>query len=185
MEIHHHNYYDIEILLLLVPPPQIIRHQPIGTYGIAFDLLTRRMTDPPPDGWGLRSRGNIYNQIARLLNIYGYNHVQGSTYQMNFTLAVLTWFDMYSLLFLVEPLGLFSSVVGAIQMYYIPWYIPEMIATDDIQLGGRNAPILLAPTPRNLVPVNVPGLPMNMAPFPLPMYVADTPQANDPQNWLQ
>jgi hypothetical protein len=98
------------------------------------------------------------------------------------TLAATTWSDMYSLRAL-PPLGIFPSVVNAVQSFHIP--ILAMIATNNIRLGGQFSPLLLAPTPIGLVPQNVLHMPLEAPPHPLPPGVRATAEAAYGPNWAQ
>lgn len=111
-----------------------------------------------------------------------YHRRQGSVYQHDDISAGATWVSMYNLCN-VEPLGIFPSVVTAVQMYHVVF--PVMIATDAIRLGGNHTPAALAPTPRGLFPDNMqPALiPLLHPPNPLPRNVSYSPAAQHGPNW--
>jgi len=148
------------------PPPPVLPLAmllvlaPVDRWGITFDLRTSVMQQPPPNGWGVR-RGTIYTRIARRLSQSGYAHVQGSVYnhQQNSGLAVFQ--DMCNLRS-IEPIGIFSTAVTAIEMFRIPHQ--TMIATDPMRLGGQFAPHLFGTTPTNLVPNNIASVPHPLDP---------------------
>jgi hypothetical protein len=81
----------------------------------------------------------------------------------------------------VEPLGIFPSVLKAIQMFHIP--LPIMITSEPMMLGGEYSPLLLAPTPLNLVPPAVPTAPLLHAPNPLPRDVEANADSQFGPNW--
>ena len=110
-----------------------------------------------------------------------YQHSQGSVYQRPNTTAPATWLDVTDLRSIL-PLGVFSSVLKSIQLFYIPH--PAMILTNNMILGGALSPLLIGPTPAGLVPPWVPAQPMIAAPNPLPRYVRNTANANQGINWV-
>jgi hypothetical protein len=83
----------------------------------------------------------------------------------------------------IEPLGIFPTVLGALQMFYIP--TPIMIVSDQVRLGGAFSPVPVAPTPIDLNPAFVAVVPLLHAPNPLPIGVRDTPEAQHGPNWAQ
>jgi hypothetical protein len=111
---------------------------------------------------------------------HDFTRVQGSVYQREDTLPAIAWVAMLSLR-AVEPLGVFSSVVKAVQMFHIP--LPIMIASEPIKLGGMYCPQLVSPTPLNLVPPGVPTAPLPHAPNPLPRDVAHNADSQLGANW--
>jgi hypothetical protein len=113
---------------------------------------------------------------------HGYVHPEGSVYQILNTLAIFTWQDMMDLR-AIPPLGIFPSVIKAIQMFFIN--IPAMIAMVGIHLGGAYSPLLFGPTPINLIPPNVPFVQMAIAPNPLPVNIVPNAAANHGPNWGQ
>jgi hypothetical protein len=121
--------------------------------------------------------------MKNLLLDRGYDHPQGSVYQHPANLAVGSWGDMYDLR-LITPFGVFASIIKHLEMFYIPLHIPEMIATNNVRLGGIHSPNLLGPTPAALVPHNVPAAVMFVAPFPLPPHVAPSAASNNAANWM-
>ena len=42
-------------------------NQPVGVYGVSFDLHTHAIEDDLPAGWGLNSRGRTFNRVSFLL----------------------------------------------------------------------------------------------------------------------
>jgi len=167
--------------ILVVPPPNVFFVQPMGTYGISFDLTTRSIRDDLPDGWNFSSTAPVYIRIRDLLQTRGYVHPQGSVYQRLNTLAGATWLDMMAMR-AIAPIGLLPSVLKAIQMFHIAQ--PIMVSTNQMILGGAYSPQLLGPTPTNLVPANVAAVHMNAAPNPLPLNVRNSPNANQGNNWV-
>jgi hypothetical protein len=81
----------------------------------------------------------------------------------------------------IQPLGIFPSVVKAIQMYHI--YVPVMIVKENIQLGGAFSPTLFGPTPIGLVPANVDAVAMVQPPDPFPAYVRVDVNSQHGPNW--
>jgi hypothetical protein len=90
------------------------------------------------------------------------------------------WTSMMNLRRL-QPLGIFPSVIKAIQMYHIN--VPTMIVTENIQLGGAYSPTLFGPTPIGLVPANVDAVEMVQPPDPFPIYVRVDVNSRHGPNW--
>jgi virulence-associated protein VapD len=124
--------------------------------------------------------GGVYTRIGKCLVARQYTRVQGSVYQRENTMAPAAWSHMLALRGLA-PLGIFATAAKAVQMFHIP--LPIMIVTDSIRLGGAYSPLLIGPTPLNLVPPGVPAVPLVQAPNPLPTGVADNAASRHGPHW--
>lgn len=60
----------------------------------------------------------------------------------------------------IDPLGIISAVLSRMQMFYIP-FPADMIATNNMCLGGIHCPLPLSPVPMQLIPPHVPALPVS------------------------
>jgi len=157
---------------------------PFGIYGVSFDLRTRRMRDPLPNGWEMRNGyTNVYRRIRTFFESRLYVHAQSSVYQrlVPGTTALMVWHDMWDLR-AIAPVGIVPSVIGELQMFHINH--PAMVVTDEMRLGGQHAPYAFGPTPVGLFP---PGLnhvqPGAAPPAPWPVGVVHSATSNDPSNW--
>ncbi|KAF8336209.1 hypothetical protein F5887DRAFT_577351 [Amanita rubescens] len=83
--------------VLLLPPPPELFFLPQGTYGISFDLSTRSILDPLPNGWGFRNTSPVYRRIRDALENADFDHPQRSVYQQDHTFAMNAWGDMLHL----------------------------------------------------------------------------------------
>jgi len=151
---------NVQPVPAVLPPAMLLVLNPVDHWGITFDLRTRVMQEPPPDGWGVR-RGTIYTRIARQLLRAGYIHVQYSVYNHPQNSGLAVFHDMCELRS-IEPLGIFSTALTAIEMFRIE--DQTMIATDLLRLGGQFSPHLFGTTPTNLIPNNIPSVPHPLDP---------------------
>lgn len=83
--------------------------------------------------------------------------------------------------------GMFASCVKRLEMFHIP-HPQRLILDQAIRLGGILSQRLLGPTPANLIPANVPRMPVpNNWPVAqgdrLPVGVRPLPGAFQNQNW--
>lgn len=83
--------------------------------------------------------------------------------------------------------GMFASCVRKLQMFHVP-HPNRLILDHDIRLGGVLSPMLLGPTPAQLIPPGVPrmAVPNNWPMNPtdrLPVGVRRLPGAVLNQNW--
>ncbi|KAJ3564730.1 hypothetical protein NP233_g8101 [Leucocoprinus birnbaumii] len=165
--------------LVAIAPPWVLLHQPVGTWGISFDLDTRKISRDLPHGWGAHP-STIYHRTKAYLPSFGFIHAQGSVYQRPATTAFATWNVMFGLRH-IRPYGIFPSVVKKLQMFSI--VTPAMIVTDVIRLGGVASPVALGPTPIGLFPPGMLVHPMPAPPIPLPSGTRPTPNAQTGLNW--
>jgi hypothetical protein len=107
-----------------------------------------------------------------------YTHSQYSVYQHQGIVAATVWDDMMDLQSL-EPLGVFPSVVRAVQLFHI-WHVVA-IGTGDISISGQYSPLLIGPTPAGLILPMVPGVALQAPPHP--RYVSQMPNTLQGQNW--
>lgn len=188
-------------------PPLAIFVQPIGIWGISYDLYTNPIEESPPDGWGIRRSANssffcrsicpeliviigrIYERLVKYLVSNGFHPSQYSSYNIDNATPFMVWQIMLSLRQL-KPLGVFPSVVKGCNMFRIP--VEQFIVDDDVRLGGVFSPNLLAMTPRALATsLGVPGVPLPANypnPMPdvmLPVNVAANNASRNPANWCE
>ncbi|KAI0259053.1 hypothetical protein BC834DRAFT_834230 [Gloeopeniophorella convolvens] len=151
--------------------------QPVGTYGISYDIFTRVTEDPVPNGWDA-PRSATYRAIISSLRDRGFTRHQYSDYRRPNTSAVQAWLAMLGLRF-IEPLGKFASTLKGIKSHYID----DMMVMDQtyaIVFGGPMSRALLGPTPRNIV---VRAQEQNGAAAPLFDLDVHAPQVGAGQRW--
>ncbi|KAF5351074.1 hypothetical protein D9756_008155 [Leucocoprinus leucothites] len=169
--------------VVLMPPPQQILQLPRGVCGISYDLSTSAIRRNHPDELGA-SPGTMSTRVSRSLNAMDLDRVQHSVYQSSDTTAGNMWSAMYALR-LIEPRGVFPTVVTAIQMYHMD--LPDMfIATDSIRLRAVADPHAISPIPRNLFPPNRVPVPLaqpDLPLHPLPKGTRDNASSRNKQNW--
>ncbi|KAH9839374.1 uncharacterized protein C8Q71DRAFT_749171 [Rhodofomes roseus] len=151
---------NVQVVQAPMPPAAFMFFMPIDEWGLTFDLSTRIMQDPPPNGWGV-NRSTIYSRIARRLQRQGFYHAQYSVYNCQNISGLAVYHYMCNLR-VIEPAGIFSTAVSRLQMFHIDHH--TMIATNEVRLGGNMATHLTGTTPANLVPNHVPSAPHPLDP---------------------
>ncbi|RDB26647.1 hypothetical protein Hypma_005552 [Hypsizygus marmoreus] len=158
------------LLPIPVAPPAQFFLLPQGSYGISYDISTRRTEDDLPDGWHAH-RSNTYRQIIDILAIAAFTRDQYSDYRAVGVSALVTWQTMWQLRNIQPPMKLQSTILGLKMQFYHFAHLFNI--TQDMQLGGAGAPTLLGPVPANLV-LQAP-LHGNLAPAPVPLAAAPNP----------
>ncbi|KAM5538026.1 hypothetical protein V8D89_008223 [Ganoderma adspersum] len=163
--------------------------QPVGIYGISYDVFTRPTEDPVPYGWESH-RSQTYRELIARLREDGFLHHQYSDHR---NLNVAAW-DAYQTmvnLTYIDPPSKLATTVKGIKMHYIS-DMNLMDASNQVMLGGNASQRLQGPTPRALVhqlvgvghhltqvpqhvPQGHPGVP--------PKYTTRTPATENPLNY--
>ncbi|KAH9948710.1 hypothetical protein B0H21DRAFT_732760 [Amylocystis lapponica] len=169
-------------LLVVFPPPHLFL-EPVGNWGISYDLNTHKIEDNLPGGWGIKNRSSVYRDVVKFLRTAGFQREQYSSYENPHTSAPQTWLYCMEMRG-IRPPGIMPTITDKLHMYFVstPAF---MRMADDFQLSGAYSPDLIGPTPVNLIPQGVHRVIMAAPPNPLPIHVRSTPEANTGHHWAR
>ncbi|KAI6146031.1 hypothetical protein BKA82DRAFT_3965289 [Pisolithus tinctorius] len=156
----------------------VLMHQPPGSYGISYDIYTRRTEDNLPAGWNSRRRAT-YSELANQLQAGDFHRSQYSDWICDGADAIDAYWTMLSLM-RIHPPGKLQSTVKGLKLHYIA--NDAFDVTQQVQLGGIYSSRLQGPTPAGLVPPNLPAV-IPPGPQPLPHHTLQSAEAMDVNNW--
>ncbi|KAN0091390.1 hypothetical protein V8E55_004956 [Tylopilus felleus] len=152
---------------------------PNGDYGISYDISTRDTERNLPYGWNAQ-RAQTYRHLAVFLERGRFARLQKSDWVRTETSTVETYYSMI-MLRNIPPPGKLQSTVQGLKMHRIDDWVYDI--SEGVRIGGALATHLAGPTPRGLVPDNVPCV-QPPANFPLPpRHTSDSNAARDRRNW--
>lgn len=122
--------------------------QPVGTWGISYDVYTHPSEDPVPYGWQSH-RSNTYRELLKVLRANGFVHHQYSDQRQDNITALFTFLTMLRLV-IILPLDKLPTTIKGLKMHYID-DMALFDVTDEVRLGGNVSPRLSGPAPRGLV----------------------------------
>ncbi|KAI0323193.1 hypothetical protein GY45DRAFT_1265020 [Cubamyces sp. BRFM 1775] len=125
----------------------LLLQQPIGIYGISYDIYTRPTEDPVPGGW--HSRGaRTYRELIRQLARFGFHQHQYSDYRCPNTQALHAVFSAFNAVKVVAD-NLNLMAMPGLKVHYIS-DLNLLDVTRHVKLGGNVARRLAGPAPHQL-----------------------------------
>ncbi|PIL24475.1 hypothetical protein GSI_14229 [Ganoderma sinense ZZ0214-1] len=122
----------------LVGQMPLLNMQPVGIYGISYDIYTRPTEDPVPQGWQSH-RSYTYRQLIDLLRADGFVHHQYSDYRHPNITAWEAYNAMVNLVYM-EPFSKLATTVKGMKLHYIS-DLNLLDATNEVRVSTSPMPL--------------------------------------------